>query len=281
MPKSVLITGCSTGIGASLVTAFQKRGLTVFATARKPAALSSFSALANVHILALDVTSEASVRDAYEEVRTKTGGKLDYLVNNAGMGHDLPALDFPLEDAKKMFETNFWGTVRMCQVFAPLVIEAKGTIVNVGSVLGEMAMPYMSMYNASKAAVHLYGETLRLELAPFNVKVITIITGAIKTSFKANVPVPQLPPDSRYQPIKKNLEDISSGVNIKKAGSSDKFAEEVVADVLRGVTGKVWRGPDSGLAKFGKTWFPTWLMDRILSDGSGLETLTASKKKSV
>jgi 1-acylglycerone phosphate reductase len=92
MPKSVLITGCSTGIGASLVTAFQARGLTVFATARKPAALSAFADTPNVHILALDVTSETSVREAYEQVKVKTGGKLDYLVNNAGLGIVLPPL---------------------------------------------------------------------------------------------------------------------------------------------------------------------------------------------
>lgn len=142
MSKSVLITGCSTGIGAALVVAFQKQGLTVFATARKPSALDNLSSLKNVHILALDVTSETSVRDAFEKVRTQTGGKLDYLINNAGMGIDLPALDTSVEEGKRLFETNFWGTVRMCQTFAPLVIEAKGTIANVGSALGELAMPY-------------------------------------------------------------------------------------------------------------------------------------------
>jgi 1-acylglycerone phosphate reductase len=146
MAKSVLITGCSTGIGASLAIAFQKHGLIVFATARKPSALDSLASLKNVHILALDVTSETSVREAYEQVSIKTGGKLDYLINNAGMGIDLPALDVPVDEGKRLFETNFWGTVRMCQVFAPLVIEAKGAIVNVGSVLGEMAMPYMCKF---------------------------------------------------------------------------------------------------------------------------------------
>jgi NAD(P)-dependent dehydrogenase (short-subunit alcohol dehydrogenase family) len=143
MAKSVLITGCSTGIGFSLAQAFQKQGLVVFATARKPSALDSLSSLKNIHIVALDVTSDTSVRDAFEKVRTITGGKLDYLINNAGMGIDLPALDTPIDEAKRLFETNFWGTVRMCQVFAPLVIEAKGTITNNGSALGEMAMPYM------------------------------------------------------------------------------------------------------------------------------------------
>jgi 1-acylglycerone phosphate reductase len=100
MSKSVLITGCSTGIGFSLAQAFQKQGLTVFATARKPSALDSLSSLRNVHILALDVTSDTSVRNAFEQVRTTTGGRLDYLINNAGIGIDLPALDTSMDEAK-------------------------------------------------------------------------------------------------------------------------------------------------------------------------------------
>jgi 1-acylglycerone phosphate reductase len=93
MTKSVLVTGCSTGIGFSLARAFQKQGLTVFATARKPSTLDTLSSLKNVHILALDVTSDASVCNTFEQVRSITGGRLDYLINNAGVGIDLPALD--------------------------------------------------------------------------------------------------------------------------------------------------------------------------------------------
>jgi hypothetical protein len=117
-----------------------------------------------------------------------------------------------------------------------------------------------AIYNASKAAVHLYSETLRLELAPLDVKVLTIVTGMVVSSFKANVPAPELPPDSRYLPVKKNLEAIASGSTIKGAMPSDKYAGEVVADVLGGASGKVWRGGSAGLAKLAKSWFPTWLI---------------------
>jgi 1-acylglycerone phosphate reductase len=107
MAKSVLITGCSTGIGASLVRSFQKRGLTVFATARNTSSLSSFSDFPNVHTLALDVTSDISVRKCFEQVKVKSGGRLDYQINNAGIGYDMTLLDYPIEEGRKMFETNF------------------------------------------------------------------------------------------------------------------------------------------------------------------------------
>jgi short-subunit dehydrogenase len=119
---------------------------------------------------------------------------------------------------------------------------------------------HAAVYNASKAATHLYSETLRLELTPFNVKVLTVVTGAVATSFKANVPTPDLPPDSRYLPVRKHVEDSASGATVRGAMASDKYAEEVVEDVLSGATGKVWRGGSAGLAKFGKAWMPTWML---------------------
>jgi len=143
MAKSVLITGCSSGIGADLVRSFHKRGLTVFATARNIDSLA-FSDLKDVHLVALDVTSEDSIRQAYEQVKIKSGGRLNYLVNNAGTTQVLPAIEIPIEGARKVFETNFWGALRMIQVFIPLLIEAKGTIVNNSSGLGYAHAPYMS-----------------------------------------------------------------------------------------------------------------------------------------
>lgn len=145
MPKSILITGCSTGgIGHALALSFQKRGLIVFASARKLSSMSSLSTLPNVHLVSLDVTSTTSVTEAFEVVKSKTGGKLDYLVNNAGQGYTMPALDADIEQGKKMFDTNFWGVLRMIQVFSPLLKEAKGTVVNIGSVVAYLNVPLTS-----------------------------------------------------------------------------------------------------------------------------------------
>lgn len=146
--KSVLITGCSAGgVGAALALTLAQRQspspkYLVFATARNPAKIpSSLSSLSNVICLPLDVTSDSSVASTADSVRThlkERGLKgLDVLVNNAGLGWWFPILDVPMEDAKQIFETNFFGVVRMVQAFGRDVVEAKGCIVNVSSIAGE------------------------------------------------------------------------------------------------------------------------------------------------
>lgn len=142
--KSVLITGCSAGgIGHALVHAFQKRNLHVFATARDTSKMSSLERLPNVTILSMDPTSAGSVQEAFETIRGRTEGKLNYLVNNAGQTVIMPTLDFDIEAAKEMFEINVWAVIRTTQVFAPLLIAAQGMIVNISSISAVVHTPYM------------------------------------------------------------------------------------------------------------------------------------------
>ena len=144
--ESVLITGCSAGgIGAALCREFQRRGLHVFATARTPAKVDDLQTLPNVTTLALDVTSATSIADAVKAVEVKTGGRLKYLVNNSGAQYVVPTLDMDIEQAKKMYDVNVWGVIAMTQAFAPLVIAAKGTIVNIASISGYLYPPFMGM----------------------------------------------------------------------------------------------------------------------------------------
>lgn len=145
--KSVLITGCSAGsIGYSLATSFANRGFLVFATARNTAKISTtLSNLSNVEVVALDTTSQASIAAAVEAVSKRTGGTLDYLVNNAGSGLASPFLDTNLEDARKVFEVNFWGVVMCIQGFQKLLVKSKGTIVNISSIAAVAPNPYESM----------------------------------------------------------------------------------------------------------------------------------------
>lgn len=145
--KTVLITGCSDGgIGAAAARAFQENGYHVFATARTTSKMSSLSKLSNVTTLGLDVTNEPSISNAVKAVADKTGGKLDVLCNNAGAPLMMPALDTTLEKAKRMFDVNLWGVVAVTNAFAPLVIEAKGTIATTGSIAGEINIPFYSEF---------------------------------------------------------------------------------------------------------------------------------------
>lgn len=141
--KSVLITGCSDGgIGSALAVAFQARGFKVYATTRSVNKMRLLDKIENIVLLSMEVTSASSIASAVDTVKSATDGRLDYLINNAGVSHTLLVLDTDIDEAKKVFEVNFWGTLAVTRAFAPLVIAAKGCIVNVGSATGTMYPPY-------------------------------------------------------------------------------------------------------------------------------------------
>ncbi|KAG5302037.1 short chain dehydrogenase/reductase [Histoplasma ohiense] len=166
--KSVLITGCSPGgIGHSLAREFHRNGLRVLATARDKSSLISLKEQ-GIETLSLVVNKEESRKACCDEVELLLKGKgLDYLVNNAGLNYTVPVLDVNLQEAREVFETNFISVIAMCQEFAPLIIKAKGTIVQIGSVAGIIPYVFGGVYNASKAALHSLSDSLRVELAPF------------------------------------------------------------------------------------------------------------------
>lgn len=146
MVKSVLITGCSEGgIGAALAQRLQRSPEDlVFVTARDVSKINpDLAEASNVHSIALDVTSPLQLQAAVTEVAALTGGKLDILINNAGINYTTPILDTDMERAEAVFKTNVWGPVSMTQSFAPLLIEAGGMVVNISSIAGELNTPYM------------------------------------------------------------------------------------------------------------------------------------------
>lgn len=146
--KTVLITGCSEGgIGSALALAFQAHGLHVFATTRSLPKMAHLSKFPNITLLSLDVTSSSDISAAVNAVKFHPGnnGKLDYLINNAGRNFFMPTLDIDIAEAKKIYETKFWGPLALIKAFAPLVIKAKGTIVNNCSISGHVNVPFMGM----------------------------------------------------------------------------------------------------------------------------------------
>ncbi|EEP77759.1 conserved hypothetical protein [Uncinocarpus reesii 1704] len=248
--KSVLITGCSPGgIGHSLALEFQRHGLRVFATARTRNTLTDLKAR-GVETLDLEVDKEQSVLSCRDEIASLLEGKgLDYLVNNASVQslfavtkcyYTVPALDVDLNEARQVFETNFFGVIMMCQAFAPLLIEAQGTIVQIGSLAGILPYVFGSVYNASKAALHSFSDTLRAELAPFGVHVTTIITGGVQSRI-ARVDR-ALSPTSLYQPIR---DDYARRVTHSQHGAvpNEVYAKTVVTQILYGSAPWRWIWP--------------------------------------
>ncbi len=147
--KTVLVTGCSAGgVGSALVDVFRNKGYHVFATARTPSKIpESHHSASNVTVLTLDVTSTESIAAVADKV-SKEAGKLDVLINNAGGGLPIPALDTPIQEAKKLFDLNFFGALVMLQAFGPLLIKAKGCVVNNASIAGVMGFPFSSALQA-------------------------------------------------------------------------------------------------------------------------------------
>lgn len=147
--KTVLITGCSEGgLGAALANVFHDQDFYVFATVRDPAKATSLGR-ENIEILPLDVTSQSTITECLEVVKKRTGGKLDVLVNNAGALFFGPLLDVSIEDAKSLFDSNVWGMLAVSQAFSPLLIEAKGVMVNICSIAGAVRMAWQGMFSSS------------------------------------------------------------------------------------------------------------------------------------
>ena len=181
---TVLITGCSSGIGRALADAFQQAGYQVWATARKEADLAVLGA-AGFTAVQLDVNDGLGLGQLAERMQAQIGG-LDVLINNAGYGAMGPLLDGGVEAMRRQFETNVFAIVGVTRAFFPLLRRNKGLVVNIGSVSGLLVTPFAGAYCASKAAVHALCDALRLELAPFAIEVMEVQPGAIASSFAAN-----------------------------------------------------------------------------------------------
>lgn len=261
--KSVLITGCSAGgIGAGLAEAFHENGYYVFATARTPSKISqSLAEASNVTVLTLDVLSSESIAAAVESVTRVTGGKLDVLVNNSGRLMVMPALDTSIEEGKRLFDTNYWAVLAMIQAFAPLLIKAKGYLVNNTSVSGVVPFgAFGSIYNSSKAAAILGSETWRLELAPLGVRTLTLVTAGVKSNVFTNMTPTKIPENSYYYGIRDYIEGLSDGRMQKDAITAKQFGFKVVRQVEKGRTGKYWVGEGALSARYALWLLPESIM---------------------
>ena len=178
MTKTALVTGCSTGIGRAAAEALAKAGYDTWATARRPETLEG---MRGVRVAALDVTDEASMAAAVGQ----TGG-IDILVNNAGYAEMGPVESIGLDAWRRQFETNVFGLVRMTQLALPhMRANHWGRVINLSSMGGQITFPLGGAYHATKYAVEAISDALRLEVAPFGIRVVLIEPGPVKSSFEA------------------------------------------------------------------------------------------------
>jgi len=276
--KSVLITGCSLGgIGDALAQRFHSQGLLVFATSRSLQSMEHLQAL-GIKTFALDVTDIGAIRSVKAQIADATGGKLDILVNNAGQAYPVAATDFDMSEVRAHFEVNLFAVMTMVQEFVPLLIASgDGRILQIGSISGIMPVPFSGAYNASKAALHAYGNTIRVELAPFNIKVTTIVTGSVKS----NIAKPRtLPEDSLYRPMEDLYQSRRLNTSQQNAMDTAEYAKQVVAEALaKSPRAWVWGGTKTWPCWFIDTFLPKTVFDTILSKMFGLDQFTARLKQ--
>ncbi|KAH7026912.1 hypothetical protein B0J12DRAFT_609849 [Macrophomina phaseolina] len=282
LKRSILITGCSAGgVGHDLALKFAEKGMRVYATARSTKSLADLEAK-GIEVLPLDVTSADSIAALKAEVVKRTGGKLDILFNNAGVMHEAPAIEQDPARVRQMFDANVFGLFDMVTAFVPLLLAAvpdsktPPTIINTSSVLSRLPYPFSAAYNATKAAVTSYSDTLRLELAPLGIKVVTLFMGEVTTRLMSPNNV-SFGPDSLYADVEAAVKE-RGRVHAKNSMKPEEFARQIVdAVVSKPAIGKneyLWKGTNAMLV-----WFLNAIGWRKIFDGTALSSAGLDKKE--
>ena len=181
MGKVVLITGGSSGIGKSMGEYLHQKGFIVYGTSRNPDRISN----SVFPLVTLDVRNTESIQAAVAKVIALTG-RLDVVINNAGIGITGPLEEIPMQEIKNNFETNFFGPIAMMQAVLPQMrVQQSGLIINITSIAAYMGLPYRSIYSASKGALELVTESLRMEVKSFGIAITNVAPGDFATNIAA------------------------------------------------------------------------------------------------
>jgi len=270
--KTAIVTGASSGIGEATAYRLAAAGYRVFGTSRRAASAGQRS----FEMLTLDVTSEQSVEAAVREV-VRRADRIDVLVNNAGFGvAPAGAEESSIEQAQSIFDTNFFGVVRMTRAVVPEMRQrGGGRIINIGSVLGFLPMPYGALYAATKHAVEGYSESLDHELRTLGIRVSVIEPAYTRTPFDANF----LEPDATLEEYR----EVRAAVN-KRVKEVMATAEQprVVADVVLKAASaarpkvRYTAGGLAGRLRLLRTYLPASLMDAGIRRDLRLDAAPAS-----
>lgn len=265
MSKVVLITGASSGLGQALAGQLAGKGYRVYGTSRSPGENNL-----PYQMTAMDVQDEDSVRKAIARIVEKEG-RLDAVINNAGIGIAGPLEQLAAENIEKVLDTNVKGVVRVIQAALPHLRQSKGRVLNISSIGALFGLPYRGIYCASKAAVDLITEALRMELATHGVQACSIHAGDIQTNINANRIKDYDPSDPTYrESFERVYADIDKDVN------KGLPAEEVARQVIRAMESPRLRRyytvgkPLQRLSILAKRLLPAPLFEKIIRGYSGM-----------
>ena len=271
--KSILITGCSSGIGYDAAFGLKEAGWRVFASCRSEIDCNHLSEM-GLETVQLDYASEGSIKAAVNEVLQKTDGKLDALFNNGAFASPGAVEDLPTEALRQIFETNFFGYHELTRRIIPIMRkQGYGRIVNCSSVLGFVTLPWRGAYNASKFALEGLTHTLRIEMRDSPIKIILIEPGPITSDIRKNA----IPHFEKWIDWEKSI--LSEKYRkifiprLYKDGKKDRFELPASAVTKKLIHALETKSPKASyyvttstyLAAFLKRTLPTEFMDRILA----------------
>ncbi len=221
--KVVLVTGGSSGIGRSIGIYLSQKGYAVYGTTRDPDKYPEFD---DFPLLRLDVRQPESIRKAIDAL-LEAEGRLDILINNAGVGITGPLEETPNDAIINAFDTNFTGPLNMMKAVLPVMRQSgSGIIINITSIAGKMGLPYRGIYSATKGALDLATEAMRLEVKSSGIQICTLAPGDFKTNIAAGRYHAPIKEDSPYrEPYKATLDMIDAHVD--QAGDPIEVARKV------------------------------------------------------
>ena len=210
MSKIVLVTGASSGIGKSIALYLSSKGFKVYGTCRDPKKYD----IIDFSLLKCDITIVNQIKDVVSFVLKKEG-RIDILINNAGIGITGPLEETSESNIKFAFETNFFGPINIIKECIPSMRKQEtGLVINITSVMGYFAMPFRGVYSATKSSMEIIGEALSMELNKFNIKVVNIAPGDFKTNIiSRRINSPSVPKSSYEKDYVKSINSANSHVN--------------------------------------------------------------------
>lgn len=271
--KIALVTGASSGIGQATAERLTSAGYTVYGTSRRGRGASGRL----FEMLTLDVTSDASVADAVTQLMQREG-RIDLLINNAGFGvAPAGAEESSIEQAQSIFDTNFFGIVRMTRAVLPhMRKQGAGRIINIGSVLGLLPMPYGALYAATKHAIEGYSESLDHELRTRGIRVSVIEPAYTNTPFDANF----LLPDAQLDAYREARTAVSQRVkDVMATADQPRVVAEVVLKAASAASPRprYTAGGLAGRLAWLRRFAPAGLMDAGIRKDLRLDTVPGEK----
>jgi len=254
MSKVVLITGGSSGIGKSIGEFLHAKGFTVYGTSRNPEKVTN----SVFPLISLDVRDVSSIKSAIAEVISQSG-RIDVVINNAGVGITGPIEEIPSEEIKNNFETNLYGPIEVMKAVLPQMRNQKsGLIINITSIAGYMGLPYRGIYSASKGALELITEAMRMETKQFGISITNIAPGDFATNIAAGRYHAPVVKGSAYENVYGNtLNEMNTHVD---SGSNPNEMAKAVYKIIQTPNPKIHYKVGAFMQKF------SIVLKRILPD---------------